>query len=67
MKAEQKAKINAMSPEELAEKRKQKQEKKRVYYREYTRKNRERVNAYHREYQKNKREQNKAQGQEVAN
>jgi hypothetical protein len=67
MDAERKAKINAMLPEELAEHRKQRQEKRLEYERDYRNRNRAKINAYANEYRKRKRMKAKEQAQEVSN
>ena len=67
MNAERKAKLNAMSPEELTEHRKQRQEKRLEYEREYRNQNRAKINAYSNEYRKRKRMKAESTSQEVAN
>ena len=66
MKANQKAKLNVMSPEERAKQREQRQEKRLAYEREYRNKNRIKINAYSNEYRKRKRIQSESHRQEVS-
>ena len=64
MKAEQKAKMEALSPEEFALYKAQKNQKRRVYEHNYRNANRERLNAYSNVYRKNKRVHGNLQKQE---